>query len=49
MGCTSYNHVFMDEGTLLFYTNGEISGEVYVCFFGMILGMPGVVNNYFFE
>lgn len=40
--------MFMDEETLLFYTNGEIS-EVYVCFFGMILEMPGVINKGFFE
>jgi hypothetical protein len=39
----------MDEGTLLFYRNGEISGEVYVCFFGMILGLPAVINKDFFE
>jgi len=39
----------MDEGTLFFYTNGEISGEVYVCFFGMIFGLPGVINKDFFE
>jgi len=43
------HHVFMDDGTLLFYTNGEISGEVHICFFGMISGMQGVINKDFFE
>jgi hypothetical protein len=43
------HHEFIDEGTLLFYRNGENSGEVHICIFGMILGIQGVINKDFFE